>query len=462
MHAWKYPGARAAPRRTRARGRVHAGLGEPRGQPAAAAGAARRHHGGGRLSLADPAPLRRPGGGRARRRAALFHAVERRPGRGARASRARTRSCPARPAASSARRAPRRMAGLDRIIGFDMGGTSTDVALYAGAFERAFETEVAGVRMRAPMMAINTVAAGGGSILHFDGARFRVGPDSAGADPGPGLLPPRRPADGDRRQCLRRQDPAGAFPGDLRAGRRRSRSTPRSCATKFAALAEEIAQATGEHARRTRGRRGLPAHRGRQHGERDQAGLGAEGPRRRRASRCNASAAPAASTPAWWPTSSAWRRCSSTRSPACCRPTAWASPTRPCCASRRSRCPLEPRRAAGAARAGRPAGGARRPTALRGAGRRPDRDPHRAPAASALCRHRGGADRAARATAATMRRATSPRRIARASASPRRSAALVVEAVAVEAIAPGETDRASPASPRARAARRSRSTRSRC
>src|ERR671927_1031264 len=77
------------------------------------------------------------------------------------------------------------MAGFDHIIGFDMGGTSTDVALYAGGFERAFETAVAGVRMRAPMMAINTVAAGGGSILHFDGARFRVGPDSAGADPGP-------------------------------------------------------------------------------------------------------------------------------------------------------------------------------------------------------------------------------------------------------------------------------------
>ena len=77
------------------------------------------------------------------------------------------------------------MAGFDQIIGFDMGGTSTDVALYAGAFERAFETAVAGVRMRAPMMAINTVAAGGGSILHFDGARMRVGPDSAGANPGP-------------------------------------------------------------------------------------------------------------------------------------------------------------------------------------------------------------------------------------------------------------------------------------
>ncbi len=76
-------------------------------------------------------------------------------------------------------------AGLHSIIGFDMGGTSTDVALYDGAFERAFETEVAGVRIRAPMMAINTVAAGGGSLLHFDGARFRVGPDSAGAAPGP-------------------------------------------------------------------------------------------------------------------------------------------------------------------------------------------------------------------------------------------------------------------------------------
>ncbi len=78
-----------------------------------------------------------------------------------------------------------RMAGFDRIISFDMGGTSTDVAHYDGEFERAFETQVAGVRMRAPMMRIHTVAAGGGSILHFDGARYRVGPDSAGADPGP-------------------------------------------------------------------------------------------------------------------------------------------------------------------------------------------------------------------------------------------------------------------------------------
>ena len=75
--------------------------------------------------------------------------------------------------------------GPVRIIGFDMGGTSTDVSHFAGEFERAFETRVAGVRVRAPMMAIHTVAAGGGSIVGFDGARFRVGPASAGANPGP-------------------------------------------------------------------------------------------------------------------------------------------------------------------------------------------------------------------------------------------------------------------------------------
>ncbi|HMT57907.1 MAG TPA: hydantoinase B/oxoprolinase family protein [Ottowia sp.] len=72
-----------------------------------------------------------------------------------------------------------------RVIGFDMGGTSTDVSHYAGQFEREFDTQVAGVRLRAPMMSIHTVAAGGGSILRFDGARLRVGPDSAGANPGP-------------------------------------------------------------------------------------------------------------------------------------------------------------------------------------------------------------------------------------------------------------------------------------
>ena len=105
------------------------------------------------------------------------------------------------------------MAGFDRIIGFDMGGTSTDVALYDGAFERAFETEVAGVRMRAPMMAINTVAAGGGSILHYDGARVRVGPDSAGASPGPA--------------CYRRGGPLTVTDANVMLGRLQPAHFPR-------------------------------------------------------------------------------------------------------------------------------------------------------------------------------------------------------------------------------------------
>ncbi len=78
-----------------------------------------------------------------------------------------------------------REAGFDHVIGFDMGGTSTDVSHYAGSYERDNETRVSGVRIRAPMMRIHTVAAGGGSVCHFDGARFLVGPDSAGAVPGP-------------------------------------------------------------------------------------------------------------------------------------------------------------------------------------------------------------------------------------------------------------------------------------
>ena len=78
-----------------------------------------------------------------------------------------------------------RAAGHARLIGFDMGGTSTDVSHYAGEYERVFDTEVAGVRVRAPMMSIHTIAAGGGSIIRFDGSRLRVGPESAGADPGP-------------------------------------------------------------------------------------------------------------------------------------------------------------------------------------------------------------------------------------------------------------------------------------
>ena len=138
-----------------------------------------------------------------------------------------------------------KMAKLDRIIGFDMGGTSTDVALHAGSFERAFETEIAGVRMRAPMMAINTVAAGGGSVLHFDGARMRVGPDSAGADPGPACYRRGGPLTvTDANVCVGKIQPAH-FPaifgpdGDL--------PLDADVVTgKFAALAEEVARAIGE------------------------------------------------------------------------------------------------------------------------------------------------------------------------------------------------------------------------
>ncbi len=136
------------------------------------------------------------------------------------------------------------MAGLTDVIGFDMGGTSTDVALYAGAFERAFETEVAGVRMRAPMMAINTVAAGGGSILHFDGARFQVGPDSAGANPGPACYRRGGPlAVTDANVCVGKIQPAH-FPAIFGPGgnERLDADTVRD---KFAAMAGEIARATG-------------------------------------------------------------------------------------------------------------------------------------------------------------------------------------------------------------------------
>jgi 5-oxoprolinase (ATP-hydrolysing) len=104
-------------------------------------------------------------------------------------------------------------AGFDRIIGFDMGGTSTDVSHYAGELEREFETRVAGVRMRAPMMSIHTVAAGGGSILHFDGARYRVGPDSAGANPGPA--------------CYRRNGPLAVTDANVMLGKIQPKHFPR-------------------------------------------------------------------------------------------------------------------------------------------------------------------------------------------------------------------------------------------
>src|SRR5713226_6473066 len=132
-----------------------------------------------------------------------------------------------------------REAGFSRLIGFDMGGTSTDVSHFDGEYERAFETEVAGVRMRAPMMLIHTVAAGGGSILHFDGARFRVGPDSAGANPGP--------------KCYRRGGPLALTDANVMVGKLMAEFFPKifgpqqnlpldtdRVRTAFAELAREI------------------------------------------------------------------------------------------------------------------------------------------------------------------------------------------------------------------------------
>ncbi len=137
-----------------------------------------------------------------------------------------------------------RLAGFDRIIGFDMGGTSTDVTHYAGEYERAFVTEVAGVRLRAPMMRIHTVAAGGGSICTFDGARFRVGPQSAGANPGPAAYRRGGPLTvTDCNVMVGKLDPA-LFPavfgpdGDLPLDADVVR-------VKFAALADEVERATG-------------------------------------------------------------------------------------------------------------------------------------------------------------------------------------------------------------------------
>ncbi len=136
-------------------------------------------------------------------------------------------------------------AGHDQLIGFDMGGTSTDVSHYAGEYERTFENEAAGFRLRAPMMRIHTVAAGGGSILHFDGTRYRVGPDSAGADPGPA--------------CYRRGGPLTVTDCNVMLGKLQPEFFPRvfgphadepldaeSVRQRFAALAREIHDTTGD------------------------------------------------------------------------------------------------------------------------------------------------------------------------------------------------------------------------
>ena len=136
-------------------------------------------------------------------------------------------------------------AGYRQLIGFDMGGTSTDVTHYDGDYERSFETTVAGVRMRAPMMHIHTVAAGGGSILRFDSSRYRVGPQSAGADPGPACYRRGGPLTVTDANLLLGRIQAGCFPkvfgpgGDLALDEAVVRE-------RFTALAGEIAGATGQ------------------------------------------------------------------------------------------------------------------------------------------------------------------------------------------------------------------------
>ena len=135
-------------------------------------------------------------------------------------------------------------AGFDRLIGFDMGGTSTDVSHYAGVYERSFETEVAGVRMRAPMMDIHTVAAGGGSICSFRDGRFQVGPESAGANPGPASYRRGGPLTiTDCNVMLGRLAPAH-FPAVFGPGGNEPLDAE-VVRQKFAALAEEVAAASG-------------------------------------------------------------------------------------------------------------------------------------------------------------------------------------------------------------------------
>src|SRR5690348_605196 len=135
-------------------------------------------------------------------------------------------------------------AGFSRVIGFDMGGTSTDVSHFAGEFERQYETQVAGVRMRAPMLAIHTVAAGGGSVLHFDGSRYRAGPDSAGAVPGPAAYRRGGPLTVTDANIMLGRIQAAHFPSVFGPGGDQPLDTS-VVRDRFAALAAEIGAATG-------------------------------------------------------------------------------------------------------------------------------------------------------------------------------------------------------------------------
>ena len=136
-------------------------------------------------------------------------------------------------------------AGFGQVIGFDMGGTSTDVSHFAGEFEREYETQVAGVRMRAPMLSIHTVAAGGGSVLHFDGSRYRVGPDSAGADPGPACYRRGGPLTVTDANVLLGRIQPGHFP-EVFGSRGDAPLDAHLTQTMFGQLSKDITEATGD------------------------------------------------------------------------------------------------------------------------------------------------------------------------------------------------------------------------
>jgi 5-oxoprolinase (ATP-hydrolysing) len=215
-----------------------------------------------------------------------------------------------------------RAAGFAKIIAFDMGGTSTDVGHYAGSYERALDVEVAGVRLRTPILRIHTVAAGGGSICSFDGVRLRVGPESAGANPGPSLVPAWRPADGHRLQCAAGPHSArllslvvwrkGDQPLDADIVRRQfASSRPRCPAAMTSPRSQPAASVSLSRTWRTPSRR-------------SRCSAGTTSPN----TRSPASAALRASTLAWWPMRSACAASSFIRWRACCRPTASVSPTR--------------------------------------------------------------------------------------------------------------------------------------
>ncbi|MFF2202891.1 hydantoinase B/oxoprolinase family protein [Streptomyces sp. NPDC058145] len=136
-------------------------------------------------------------------------------------------------------------AGFDRVIGFDMGGTSTDVSHFVGAYERVFTSQIAGVRLRAPMLDIHTVAAGGGSVLHFDGSRYRVGPDSAGAAPGPACYRAGGPLTVTDANVMLGRIPPAHFPAVFGP----DGDQPLDAAVvrdRFTALAHEIRERTGD------------------------------------------------------------------------------------------------------------------------------------------------------------------------------------------------------------------------